>query len=69
MSSRDKVAARRIASERMRQFFSDLTRRLAAGTHDIWARVEARLQSEHTVTRQPTQQQQARTTQNEKEPQ
>ena len=39
----DTAALRRAVTERLQRFFADLTARLAAGTAEIWGRVERRL--------------------------
>ena len=39
----DAAALRRAVTERLQRFFADLTTRLAAGTAEIWRKVERRL--------------------------
>lgn len=38
-----RAAARRAVTERLRRFIAELAAQLAAGTAEIWAKVEARL--------------------------
>ena len=40
---KDAAALRRAVTERLQRFFADLTTRLAAGTGEIWRKVERRL--------------------------
>jgi hypothetical protein len=39
----DAAALRRVVTQRLQRFFADLTTRLAAGTAEIWRKVERRL--------------------------
>ena len=39
----DGIASRRAVAERLRRFFSDLTGQLAAGSAELWERVQRRL--------------------------
>lgn len=68
------AARRRAASERLRKLFAELTAQLAAGTAEIWSKVEERLgpgatpeatgapppYSTQPMQQQPVQQQQAK---------
>ena len=69
MTDRDeqRAAARRAVSERLRRFIAELAAQLAAGTADIWHKVEARLAQKQAegerkpsgeTRQQPVQQQQ-----------
>ena len=50
--NQDGIASRRAVAERLRTFFSDLTGQLAAGSAELWERVQRRL----PISGQPNQQ-------------
>jgi hypothetical protein len=74
-TKRDNAAARTAVTRLLRQYFENLTARLAAGTTQFWGRIEQRLGSaasdpdpktlpgvtQSPIRQQPAQQQQAKT--------